>query len=114
MDKMLESLREYGADMDGAMGRFLKDMDLYKVCFTAFLNDENFQKLEESLLEKNYIDAFESAHTLKGVAGNMGLTPIYQIICTLVEALRNNEHTRLDDLYKAITEERQKLGVLQK
>ena len=32
--------------------------------------------------------AFEAAHTLKGVTGNMGLTPLYDAVCTIVEPLR--------------------------
>ena len=35
--------------------------------------------------------AFEAAHTLKGVTGNMGLTPLYDAVCTIVEPLRTGE-----------------------
>ena len=35
--------------------------------------------------------AFEAAHTLKGVTGNMGLTPLYDAVCTIVEPLRTRE-----------------------
>ena len=50
--------------------------------------------------------AFEAAHTLKGVTGNMGLTPLYAALCTLVEPLRTGE--RRDDypmLFQAVQTE---------
>ncbi|MEG1850081.1 MAG: Hpt domain-containing protein, partial [Oscillospiraceae bacterium] len=89
MDPMLDNLRLYGADMDGAMSRFLDDIDLYKTCFTVFLADESFPKLGEALAAMDYEAAFEYAHTLKGVTGNMGLTPLYQVLCHLVAMLRS-------------------------
>ncbi|MEG2021293.1 MAG: Hpt domain-containing protein, partial [Oscillospiraceae bacterium] len=69
MDTLLAELKEYGADVDGAMGRFLDDVDLYKSCFVGFLNDEAFQKLGNAILNSDYEKAFEYAHTLKGVTG---------------------------------------------
>ncbi|MEG1869477.1 MAG: Hpt domain-containing protein [Oscillospiraceae bacterium] len=111
MDIMLEKLKDYGADVDGAMGRFLDDIPLYKTCFLAFLNDEAFINLGIALIAKDYKNAFEYAHTLKGITGNMGLTPLYQLICSIVEALRSNEYS---DLQASYVEVRKQLEVLTK
>ena len=35
--------------------------------------------------------AFQAAHTLKGVSGNLGLTPLYEVVCDIVEPLRHGE-----------------------
>ncbi|MEG2404528.1 MAG: Hpt domain-containing protein [Oscillospiraceae bacterium] len=102
MDTLLAELKEYGADVDGAMGRFLDDVDLYKSCFVGFLNDEAFQKLGNAILSSDYEKAFEYAHTLKGVTGNMGLTPLYSTICTTVDVLRNKDYSSLDKYYATI------------
>ncbi|MEG2660329.1 MAG: Hpt domain-containing protein [Oscillospiraceae bacterium] len=102
MDTLLIELKGYGADVDGAMGRFLDDVDLYKSCFASFLNDEAFQKLGSAILNSDYEKAFEYAHTLKGVTGNMGLTPLYNTICTTVDVLRNKDYSSLDKYYSTI------------
>ncbi|MEG1537193.1 MAG: Hpt domain-containing protein [Clostridiales bacterium] len=109
MDVMLQKLQEYGADVDGAMGRFLNDVPLYKTCFTIFLEDEAFLKLAQALEERDYQNAFTYAHTIKGVAGNMGLTPLYQVICHIVEALRKNDYSCLSDYQAEMMEQLDKL-----
>ncbi|MEG1367397.1 MAG: Hpt domain-containing protein [Oscillospiraceae bacterium] len=102
MDTLLAELKEYGADVDGAMGRFLDDTDLYKTCFTIFLEDKSFEKLGEAIVNTDYDKIFEYAHTLKGVAGNMGITPIYTVLCKLVDALRNKDYSCLQSDYAEI------------
>ncbi|MEG2000445.1 MAG: Hpt domain-containing protein [Evtepia sp.] len=111
MDGILEQLKEYGADIDGTMGRFLGDIDLYRTCFTTFLDDEAFAQLGAALAEDDYAKAFESAHTLKGIIGNMGLTPLYEVICKIVEDLRKNDYFDLQAYYAEVIDQ---LGILKK
>ena len=54
--------------------------------------------------------AFEAAHTLKGVAGNLGLTPLYRSVCAVVEPLRiREERDDYADFYQAIRKEYEKV-----
>ena len=47
--------------------------------------------------------AFEAAHTLKGVSGNLGLAPLYKAVCALVEPLRlREERDDYPELYRAV------------
>ena len=80
MSILLEKLENYGADVNGAMSRFLKDEELYAVCLSAFESDEGFAELGEALKNQDYQQAFDAAHTIKGVAGNLGLTPLFEAI----------------------------------
>lgn len=112
MDRLLEKLKVYGADIDGTMGRFLDDVDLYKTCFDNFLQDEAFVQLKKSLEINDYDGAFEYAHTLKGITGNMGLTPLYHEICCIVEALRSKDYRNLNTYYAEIEVHLQKLNAL--
>ncbi|MEG0963534.1 MAG: Hpt domain-containing protein, partial [Lachnospiraceae bacterium] len=63
----------------------------------------------EAIVQKDYKNAFDYAHTLKGVAGNMGLSPIYKAICDIVEPLRRNDYSNLQYLYAEIIENYNKL-----
>ena len=48
----------------------------------------SFSQLQSTLEEKNVEEAFRAAHTLKGVAQNLGFTPLYEATATLTEVLR--------------------------
>ena len=113
MSILMKRLDEYGADVEGAMARFLNDEELYESCFASFLKDEVFFRLSEALECGDYERAFEAAHTLKGVAGNMGLTPMYCAVCAIVEPLRKKEESNLMVLHAAIVEQHEALRRLQ-
>ncbi len=88
MKELFVKLKEAECDVEGALARFLDDEDLYEQFFCELLNDEAFGKLGLALEENRIRDAFEYAHTLKGVIGNMGLTPLFETVCEIVEPLR--------------------------
>lgn len=113
MSSFLNRLKDYGADIDGAMRRFLGDEELYASCFTEFINDPCFSALRDALEAGDYGAAFDAAHTLKGVAGNMGLTPMYQAACALVEPLRTKQHSNLHPLFDEIMRQRELLNRLE-
>lgn len=104
MTTTLEKLSYWGADVNQALARFLNDEELYKECLQMFKADDNFQQLGSSITDENYEQAFENAHTLKGVAGNLALTPLYTAISEIVESLRCNDCYNLKQQYIHIME----------
>ncbi len=98
MSALIDDLKAYGADTEGAMERLVDDEELYMTCLVSFKDDPCFPALDQAFSSKDYKVAFEQAHALKGVAGNLGLTPLYTSICNLVEALRASEFTQIDTL----------------
>ena len=95
METILDELKEWGCDIEGAMARFLDDTELYLTCLDTVVTDSAFVKLGEALAERDVKVAFDSAHTLKGVFANMGLTPMLRIVECIVEPLRDGI---IDDL----------------
>lgn len=112
MNDIIERLREWGCDMDGAMERFLNDTELYEDCLKAVVDDEAFDGLKKALDEHNADEAFGCAHTLKGVLSNMGLTPMFDIIVLLVEPLRVGDCENLMPAYERLMESREKLRTM--
>lgn len=88
MKELFVKLKEAECDVEGALARFLGDEELYEQFYGELLNDEAFGKLGLALEERRLSDAFEYAHTLKGIIGNMGLTPLFETVCDIVEPLR--------------------------
>lgn len=53
-----------------------------------YLQDPSFDQLERAVEGADWEAAFRAAHTLKGVAQNLGLGDLYQAAAGLTEALR--------------------------
>lgn len=102
MKELFVKLRDAECDVEGALARFLDDEELYEQFYGELLKDEAFEKLGLALEEKRLSDAFEYAHTLKGVIGNMGLTPMFETVCDIVEPLRINTDEGVDEKYQEL------------
>lgn len=101
MNTKLEALKKWGCDITGSLERFVNDEDLYVSCLDMFIEDESFTELPLAIANEQWEDAFNHAHSLKGVSGNLGLTPLFDKICALVEALRHQEYDKAPALLKA-------------
>lgn len=102
MEPLMEELRTWGCDVEGAMERFLEDEELYYSCLKMVSEDAALEKLAEQLKAGEAEAAFDSAHTLKGVIANVGLTPMFDIIVRLVEPLRAGQIENLLPVYEEL------------
>ena len=84
----LEELKKYGADTEDALKRCMGNEAFYFKLIKMAAADENFARLDAALENKDVKEGFEAAHALKGVAGNLGLTPIFEASSELTELLR--------------------------
>lgn len=99
---LMDALKAKGADIDGIMERFLRDEAFYADCFEEFMLDGNFETLGKAIAVQDYPQAFECAHALKGVAGNLGLLKLYCAVSDIVSALRAKEYGTLGALYQSV------------
>lgn len=53
-----------------------------------FLKDNSYTMLITALEEEKWEDAFRAVHTLKGVAANLSITPVFYAASALTEELR--------------------------
>ena len=107
-------LREYGADVDTGLQRLMDNEEFYLKMVNVFLEEKNFNNLEEALKAGDLTQAFEAAHALKGVSANLSLTPFYNVIYELTELLRNGTQMDYSEYLDKIAQERQKLEDLVK
>lgn len=89
----VESLKEYGANVTEGVARCLDDADFYLDLVKSAIPDDRIDELERLLSGKDYDKAFEVAHALKGMYGNISLTPIYKPISEITELLREKKDT---------------------
>ena len=87
-EKMLQRLRDPGVDVDGACERFMGNTAMLYKFLLKFPNDKNYAELEEALCAGEIEKAFNAAHTLKGVCGNMSFVSLQCDIAEMTELLR--------------------------
>lgn len=91
MSAWMVALSQSGIEVEQALERFMNNEALYLRFLNKFLQDENFSGIASSASSGDYDAMLTYAHTLKGVAGNLGLMPLYQLLDTLVLRLRSHE-----------------------
>lgn len=69
-----------------------------------FKEDENFDLLKAALKNGDTDTAFRAAHTLKGVAANLGFTVLYNAVSQITEALRNGDIASAKGLFPNVSE----------
>ena len=101
----VEKLASFGADTAAGLARCMNNEAFYLRLVNTELGDANFAVLQDALSSGKTQEAFAAAHALKGVLGNLALTPIYQPVSELTELLRNaDEQADLGDLPERVME----------
>lgn len=95
-EKFKKQLEESGADVETTLKRFMGKDELYLKFLGKFPADPNYANLGMHMEAGAFGEAYKCAHALKGVVGNLGLTPIFEKVSTLVEELRNKADDEVD------------------
>lgn len=103
--ELIVNLIKFGVDTESAIERFMGDSELYRQCLEAFIDDGDFAALGAALESKDCEKAFFAAHTLKGVAGNLGLEPMHATLQEIVEPLRAGRCEGLEAEYEELLHE---------
>ena len=108
----VEALREYGANVDEGLGRCMGNKEFYLRLVGKCLEDGNYAKLQDSLAAGDWDQAFEAAHALKGVLGNLSITPMYTAIQDLTELLRPKQPCDYQELLAGFLNAKERLEAL--
>lgn len=84
----LERLAAYGVDIPQTLWRFRENEVLYEKLLRCFVAEPGFTDLQKAVLQHEYMESFKIAHTMKGVAANLGLTPLYDALNAFVKTVR--------------------------
>lgn len=93
-----ENYRELGLDIESARQRFLGNRGLFEKFLFRFPEDDNYKKILEAVSAGQTEEAFNAAHTLKGVCGNLSLTGLYEQVSKVTERLRAKEMPSAEEL----------------
>ena len=89
----IEKLRQFGANTEEGLNRCVNMTDFYLELVKTAIKDDQLFQLEKAICENDLGKAFEIAHALKGVYGNLALTPLYEPLIEMTELLRSRTQT---------------------
>ena len=102
---MRECYEAIGGNYEDVLGR-LRSEALIRKFTLKFLEDQSYPQLKQALNDKNYEDAFRSAHTLKGVCQNLSFDRLCEVSHELTELLRGRtgEQPGIPEAMEKVTE----------
>lgn len=87
--KTLEEMKSAGIDVDSAMERFMGNEDVLRTFLRKLPEDASYREMLYAIEKKDIQLAFDSAHRLKGILGNLSITNAYNSLYWIVETLRD-------------------------
>lgn len=103
---LFENMNPNLLEKEAVMLRFMNNEKLWEKFAVKFLEDQTFQGLQGAMESREKTRAFEEAHTLKGVAGNLGFQQLFGACSEIVEALRSDaEWTLIDEKWTGVQRE---------
>ena len=108
----LDALRAMGVNVDEGLGRCMNNEDFYLRLVGMAAADDGFDRLAKQIEEGSLDGAFETAHALKGVLGNLFLTPLYEPVSEVTELLRARQQADYAPMIAQILERRDQLKAL--
>ena len=108
----IEKLNDFGANTSEGLSRCYGNEMLYLRLVGMIPAEANFDKLKEAIDKGDLNAAFEAAHALKGVLGNLSLTPMYKKSVEITELLRSRTQTDYAPLLAELFEMKDELAAL--
>ena len=108
----IENLKEYGANVEEGLTRCMNNEALYLRLAGTIPAEGRFEALKKNIEDRDLDSAFENAHALKGVTGNLSLTPLYDPLSKITELLRAREDTDYSELINEIISQKDRLSSL--
>lgn len=108
----IEKLNAFGADTAEGLARCYGNEALYLKLIGMVVKEENFNRLESTIAANDLDGAFEAAHALKGVLGNLSLTPMFEKSSEITELLRERREMDYTPLVKDLLDKRDELKAM--
>ena len=75
---LFEELKGLGVDVDGGLKRINGNEKLYTKLLGSFTKSINTYHVGADFDGTDYNETIEKAHAIKGVSGNLSITPVYE------------------------------------
>lgn len=100
-EQMLIHLEEKGNRISELLARFAGNEAICVRLVKKFPGDGNYEKYLKEAAGRDFKNAEQSVHTLKGVASNLGLTNVSDLTQKIVDEIRGEQDTEKIDTWTA-------------
>ncbi len=98
MGDLAENLSSYGIDYLDGLDRVDGEADFYKRLAAKFLDNTQFDAFLLAMQDKDYDEAFNAIHALKGVSGNLSFNVLFHSSADVCDALRQKDYQAAEKL----------------
>lgn len=88
---LFEELKKLGVDVDGGVARLGGNQGLYRKLLVSFVKAIHQYYVGTDFDGTEYADVIEKTHAIKGAAGNLSITPVYEAYTKIVDLLRADQ-----------------------
>lgn len=99
---MFDELKALGANVDEGLERCLGRTDLYEKFINKLPEMLEDPEIKASFDNGDYKTAVEKTHAIKGVTGNLSITPLFEAYSDIVSHLRKDSPDKARDIFDAI------------
>ena len=99
---LLKEIQRLGADTEDGLRRFMNHSVLYEKMLMKFPASLRNLTLSSHLQCRRIPEALEAAHNIKGMTGNLSLTPLYTAYSNIVIHLRADRLEEAVRIYQEI------------
>ena len=108
----VEKLKNYGANVEEGLERCMNNEAFYLRMVDMAIGNDGFDKLAAAVEKGEVPQIFEAAHALKGMLGNLALTPLFQPASEMTELARAGTAADYAALWETISARRSELRTL--
>ena len=95
-ENIRKQMEENGVDVDETLKRFMGREAIFMKFIMKFADDQSCKQIRDGLENRDVQLAFDRAHSLKGVAGNLGIVPVYTLAAQISDLLRGKQENEVD------------------
>lgn len=89
---------------DETLRRFSGHEGIFLKFLKKFPDEPTFAELKTAAGENDFAKIETAAHTLKGIAGNLGITSVFDASSELVNAVRAKEYDKVPALFENLSQ----------
>ncbi len=111
---IIELWDELGVNKAEVLERFAGSVEVARKCTVMYAEDTIIGDLESAIKEHNYSGAERAAHTLKGIADNLGFKGVHKYGQMIVDDVRSGNYDNLPSEFEKLKAEHDKICALAK
>lgn len=99
---LLEELSTLGVNTEEALVRMNRNVSLYERMLVKFADMMKNSIVQPDFDCNDYADIMEAAHAVKGVSGNLSITPVYEAYSEIMRLLRAGQPEQAKEVLEGV------------